>query len=38
MRAQASMAIGQLGDHRHVDRDAVALLDAEALQHVGELS
>ena len=28
----------QLGDHRHVDRDAVAGLDAELLQHVGELA
>src|SRR5690606_8097695 len=27
---------GQLGDHRHVDADAVALGDAQALQHVGE--
>ena len=26
----------QLGDHRHVDGDPVALLDAEALEHVGE--
>ena len=26
----------QLGDHRHVDGDPVALLDAEALQRVGE--
>ena len=25
-----------LGDHRHVDVDPVALLDAEALEHVGE--
>jgi hypothetical protein len=28
--------IGRLGDHRHVDGDAVALLDAVLLQHVGE--
>ena len=28
--------IGRLGDHRHVDRDAVALPDAARLQHVGE--
>ena len=28
---------GQLRRHAHVDRDAVALLDAERLQHVGEL-
>ena len=27
---------GGLGDHRHVDRDAVALLDAEVLEDVGE--
>ena len=27
----------QLGGHRHVDRDAVALRDAERLEHVGEL-
>ncbi len=27
---------GGLGDHRHVDRDPVALLDAQALQDVGE--
>ena len=26
----------QLGDHRHVDGDPVAPLDAEALEHVGE--
>ena len=38
MRAQASMAIASFGDHRHVDRDAVARLDAELLQHVGELA
>ena len=36
MRAQASIATGQLGDHRHVDADAVALGHAEPLQHVGE--
>ena len=34
-RAQASIATGQLGDHRHVDRDPVALLDAELAQRVG---
>jgi len=28
----------QLGDHRHVDRDAVALLDAQLLEDVGELA
>ena len=28
---------GQLGDHRHVDGDAVALLHAEALERVGQL-
>ncbi len=28
--------IGRFGDHRHVDGDAVALLDAVLLQHVGE--
>ena len=28
----------QLGDHRHVDRHDVALLDAQALEHVGELA
>ena len=28
--------IGRLGDHRHVDGDAVALLDATGLQHIGE--
>ena len=27
---------GELGDHRHVDGDAVALLDAVLLEHVGE--
>ena len=36
MRAQASIAVGQLGDHRHVEVDAVALAHAEALEHVGE--
>ena len=34
MRAQASIAIGQLGDHRHVDRDAVAGPDAELDERV----
>ena len=29
---------GHLGDHRHVDGDRVARLDAEALEHVGELA
>ena len=29
--------VGGLGDHRQVDHHAVALLDAEAVQHVGEL-
>ena len=28
MRAQARMAIGRLRNHRHVDGDAVAFLDA----------
>ena len=28
----------QLGHHRHVDRDAVARLNAELLEHVGELA
>ena len=28
--------VGGLRDHRHVDGDAVALLDAVRLQHVGE--
>jgi hypothetical protein len=28
----------RLGDHRQVDRDAVALLDPEPLEHVGELA
>ena len=28
--------VGGLGDHRHVDGDAVALLDAVLLQHIGE--
>ena len=37
MRAQASIAIDRLGDHRHVDRDEVALGDAQPLQDVGEL-
>ena len=30
--------VGRLGDHRQVDGDAVALLDAVRLQHVGELA
>ena len=30
--------VGRLGDHRQVDGDAVALLDAVGLQHVGELA
>ena len=29
---------GQLGDHRHVDGDAVAGLDAQSFEHVGELA
>ena len=29
---------GQLGDERQVDRDAIALPDAERLEHVGELA
>ena len=33
MRAQASIADDGLGDHRHVDDDAVAFLDAEILEH-----
>ena len=28
--------VGRLGDHRHVDRDPVALLDPASLQHIGE--
>jgi hypothetical protein len=28
--------VGRLGDHRQVDGDAVALLDAVLLQHIGE--
>ena len=36
MRAQASRPIGQLRDHRHVEGDAVALLDAQIQQHGGE--
>ena len=36
MRAQASMAIDRLRHHRHVEDDAVALLDAEVAQHAGE--
>ena len=38
IRAQASIAIASLGDQRHVDRDAVALLDAQPLEHVRELA
>jgi hypothetical protein len=30
--------VGRLGDHRQVDADPVALLDAAGLQHVGELA
>ncbi len=30
--------IGRLQDHRHVDRDPVALPDAHLLQHIGELA
>ena len=30
--------VGRLGDHRQVDGDAVALLDAVGLEHVGELA
>ena len=30
--------VGGLGDHRQVDGDAVALLDAVGLEHVGELA
>ena len=33
-RVQASIAIGQLGDHAHVDRDLRPLADAELLEHV----
>jgi hypothetical protein len=29
---------GDLGDHRHVDRDPVALLDAACLERIGELA
>src|SRR5205814_348699 len=29
---------GGLGDHRHIDGDAIALLDAELLQPVGEFA
>ena len=36
MRAQASMRDHGLGHHRHVDDDAVALADAEVLQHAAE--
>ena len=28
--------VGRLGDHRQIDRDPVALLDAMRLQHIGE--
>ena len=28
--------VGRLGDHRHIDGDAVAFLDPVLLQHVGE--
>jgi hypothetical protein len=38
MRAQASIAYRGFGDHRQVDGDAVALLDAEVAQRVGELA
>ena len=30
--------VGGFRDHRHVDGDAVALLDAARLQHIGELA
>ena len=36
MRAQASMAISGLGDHRHVDDDPVALADALRGERAGE--
>ena len=36
MRAQASIGDRRLGDHRHVDDDAVALADAEVVQDAGE--
>ena len=36
MRAQARMRDRRLRDHRHVDGDAVAFLDAARLQDVGE--
>ena len=35
MRAQASMAIGRFGNHRQVDRDAIAPPDAQRLERVG---
>lgn len=35
MRAQARSAIASSGDHRQVDGDAIALLDAERLERVG---
>ena len=37
IRAQASIAIDRLRDHRHVDGDPVALLDAQLQQGVGGL-
>ena len=37
MRAQASRAMASSGRHAHVDGDAVAFLDAERLEGVGEL-
>ena len=36
MRAQASIAADRLRQHRQVDRDAIAGLDAERLEHVRE--
>ena len=36
IRAQASIAIASSRDERHVDRDAIALVHAERLQHVGK--
>ena len=36
MRAHASIATGSSRNHRHVDRDAIAFLDAELAQAVGE--
>jgi hypothetical protein len=29
---------GQFGDHRHIDRDAVALFDAARFEHIGEFA